>query len=113
MRKIIPSFLSIAMLGVPLFSFVSCNTEQESHTVCLDSKALYNSRIAKQVRLSLKKMQGIYTHFVLDSGETLLSISDKMLKERVEAKGAEKGMLAPIMCLDSRWHKAYCSKGKL
>ena len=42
------------MLSVIFYSLVSCNTEQESYTVSLDSKAIYNSRIAKQVRLSPK-----------------------------------------------------------
>ncbi len=57
-----------------------------------------------RIPLSIKEMHDIYTNFVLESGETFHSVSDETLKNRVKAKGPEKGMLAPIVCVDSGWH---------
>ncbi len=54
--------------------------------------------------LSLKEMHDIYIQFVLKPGETLLSVPDETLKARIKAKGPLKGMLAPIVCIDSGWH---------
>ena len=54
--------------------------------------------------LSLKEMHDIFIKFALEPGELLSDLSLDSLKIRIEAKGKERGKLAPIICVDKGWH---------
>jgi hypothetical protein len=54
--------------------------------------------------LSLKEMHDIFIKFALEPGELLSDLSLDSLKVRIEAKGKERGKLAPIICVDKSWH---------